>query len=80
MFFSQKKKVCEDNTYGPNCVKKCSPYCAGANNSCDRFDGSCVYGCIDGYFGDFCEYGKDYVSDDARIYIFVIMVRIIKAK
>ncbi|KAK3751428.1 hypothetical protein RRG08_051154 [Elysia crispata] len=47
--------VCESNTYGSNCSKRCSPHCGGANNSCDNRNGSCVYGCISGYHGDSCE-------------------------
>ncbi|KAK3778575.1 hypothetical protein RRG08_059543 [Elysia crispata] len=47
--------VCENNTYGPNCLDKCSPYCDGANSSCDRINGSCIFGCLDGYQGAFCD-------------------------
>ncbi|KAK3705413.1 hypothetical protein RRG08_033992 [Elysia crispata] len=47
--------VCENNTYGPNCSETCSPYCGGGNSSCDRINGSCVFGCIDGYQGALCD-------------------------
>ncbi|KAK3759975.1 hypothetical protein RRG08_006442 [Elysia crispata] len=48
-------RECENNTYGVNCSKHCSPFCGGADNSCDNINGSCVNGCIDGYYGELCD-------------------------
>ncbi|KAK3751427.1 hypothetical protein RRG08_051153 [Elysia crispata] len=45
---------CKENTYGSNCSQVCSPFCGGANNSCNRINGSCVFGCLDGYHGELC--------------------------
>nr|XP_022305539.1 receptor-type tyrosine-protein phosphatase alpha-like [Crassostrea virginica] len=40
------------NSYGENCRYPCSTHCI--NGACDRFNGSCVSGCFDGFIGDKC--------------------------
>ena len=57
-FLSLLQKVCENNTYGANCSKHCSPQCA-ANNSCDKINGTCAFGCVHGYQGAFCDRGGE---------------------
>ncbi|XP_062607535.1 multiple epidermal growth factor-like domains protein 10 [Saccostrea cucullata] len=44
---------CPQNTYGENCTHSCSANCA--NDTCDRFNGSCTGGCKEPYYGDMCE-------------------------
>ncbi|KAK3759982.1 hypothetical protein RRG08_006449 [Elysia crispata] len=46
---------CGRNTYGANCSKRCSPFCGGANKTCNSVNGSCVHGCVDGYQGGRCD-------------------------
>nr|XP_022305540.1 multiple epidermal growth factor-like domains protein 10 [Crassostrea virginica] len=53
---------CTDS-YGENCRHSCSQHCI--NDTCNRFNGSCLSGCKKGYFGDHCDqscvlsYGED---------------------
>ncbi|KAK3737731.1 hypothetical protein RRG08_016583 [Elysia crispata] len=54
-FLCEISPVCANNTYGTNCNEKCSRYCAGANNQCDKINGSCTFGCLDGYQGVLCD-------------------------
>ena len=41
------------DSYGEDCP--CSTHCI--NGACDRFNGSCVLGCVDGFIGDKCNQG-----------------------
>ncbi|GFS11395.1 multiple epidermal growth factor-like domains 10 [Elysia marginata] len=41
--------------YGADCKKPCSPLCKGAVKACDFVNGSCVFGCEDGYQGVLCD-------------------------
>ena len=43
------------NSYGEHCRKPCSKHCV--NGACDRFNGSCISGCVDGFIGDQCNQG-----------------------
>ena len=52
------KTVCVNNSFGVGCTEHCSPYCAGANKTCDVKSGSCDFGCVDGYYGTMCDRGK----------------------
>lgn len=40
-------------SYGENCRYSCSKHCY--NKNCDRFNGSCLVGCTDGFYGERCE-------------------------
>ena len=40
-----------DKSYGENCQYLCSPHCI--NQTCDRFNGTCLTSCKDNY-GDKC--------------------------
>jgi len=40
-------------TYGVNCEFRCD---TRVNKVCDRQDGQCTYGCIDGFKGDSCQF------------------------
>ena len=56
MFFFST--VCEDGKYGPNCLKTCSRQCGGEYTVCDKIEGICPFGCLDGYTGAKCNNGK----------------------
>lgn len=43
-------------SYGGNCKFLCAPHCY--NQTCDRFNGRCLLGCQDGFYGDLCERGS----------------------
>lgn len=43
-------------SYGENCQHPCSQHCY--NKNCDRFNGSCLTGCMDGFYGKRCDKGK----------------------
>lgn len=42
-------------SYGKNCRNACSMHCV--NETCNIFNGSCVYGCEEGFSGDRCDKG-----------------------
>lgn len=43
-------------SYGENCHYPCSQHCY--NRNCDRYNGSCLTGCTDGFYGERCDKGK----------------------
>lgn len=46
---------CEPGFYGSACqydCKNCLPQ--GTNKTCDKINGSCLHGCVDGYWGSHC--------------------------
>ncbi|XP_071159994.1 plexin A3-like [Mytilus edulis] len=43
---------CPPANYGPLCNKMCPVYCTGP---CDLENGTCTFGCLDGWSGDQCE-------------------------
>lgn len=43
------------DSYGEDCRNPCSKHCI--NGACDRFNGSCVSGCVNGFIGDKCNTG-----------------------
>ncbi|KAK3750035.1 hypothetical protein RRG08_027358 [Elysia crispata] len=45
-------KLCPKIKYGPNCGNQCSVGCAWG--VCDVRNGTCLYGCVGGYKGAFC--------------------------
>ena len=47
--------ACEDNTFGADCSETCSKTCAGPKKLCNHVNGSCIFGCDDGYQGERCE-------------------------
>ncbi|KAK3772808.1 hypothetical protein RRG08_000288 [Elysia crispata] len=53
-FICETYAACTNNTFGANCLEKCSPNCGGLNNACDNFNGFCFNGCDDGYLGERC--------------------------
>jgi len=48
-----KFSECSTGIYGVNFESRCDTY---VNRICDRFDGSCKYGCIVGIKGDRCNF------------------------
>ena len=42
-------------SYGEDCRYPCSVHCV--NQTCNRFNGRCVFGCHDGFSGDQCYQG-----------------------
>ena len=44
---------CTSGTYGVNCENSCDTC---VNKLCDREDGHCTYGCIEGFNGDSCQF------------------------
>ena len=50
--------ACNKRTFGANCSENCSKQCVGPNNDCNNVDGSCIFGCTDGYEGERCENRK----------------------
>lgn len=44
------------NSYGENCRYLCGLHCT--NQTCDRFNGSCLIGCADGFYGKACDKGN----------------------
>lgn len=43
-------------SYGENCRYPCAPHCY--NQTCDRFNGWCVWVCKNGFYGKMCERGN----------------------
>lgn len=54
------------DSYGEDCRYPCSKHCI--NGACDRFNGSCVFGCVNGFIGDKCNKGTCicYLSFDKK--------------
>lgn len=46
--------ACPPGLYGLNCSNKCSPNCV----SCNRFNGTCEFGCKPGWKGLTCQNGS----------------------
>ena len=44
-----------ENSYGGDCRYSYSTHCV--NGACNRFNGSCISGCVDGFIGDQCNQG-----------------------
>ena len=44
-------RKCSTTSCGVNCESRCDTC---VNRICDRFDGNCTYGCIEGFKGDRC--------------------------
>ena len=49
--------VCEDGTYGSNCVQNCSGNCLN-DSLCNKETGHCEAGCNPGYTNALCNQGK----------------------
>lgn len=47
--------VCGNGTFGANCEERCSPNCAGTNQTCDPLSGRCLNGCVSWFGGDMCD-------------------------
>lgn len=47
--------ACMAGTWGVECQQNCSENCARGNLECDRRDGTCIGGCLPGFYGDLCE-------------------------
>lgn len=47
--------VCPYGFFGRDCAKKCNETCLGCNN----INGSCDFGCIQGWRGYYCHEGDD---------------------
>ena len=48
----QPYTACPTGSYGINCLNDCTKNCN--ESSCDHINGSCQFGCQDGYSGDMC--------------------------
>lgn len=44
-------------SYGENCQIPCSQHCR--NKNCSIFNGTCLYGCTEGFYGEKCNKGKN---------------------
>ena len=44
---------CTSGTYGVNCEYRCDTC---VRKLCERQEGQCAYGCIDGFTGDSCQF------------------------
>ena len=49
--------VCDNSTYGSNCVHNCSRNCLN-NSPCNKETGYCKAGCNPGYTNALCNQGK----------------------
>ena len=49
-------------TYGVKCSKGCSQHCGGKDKACNNINGSCVYGCVDGFEGELCDSSKALIN------------------
>lgn len=49
-------------SYGENCKHPCSQHCY--NRNCDRFNGSCLTGCTDGFYGERCDKDTQMLRQD----------------
>lgn len=67
MFTSLYMHLACVQSYGENCGNSCSPHCY--NQTCDRFNGQCLIGCKDGYYGEKCNEGNDLPKLDVQIII-----------
>lgn len=50
------------NSYGENCRYSCGLHCT--NQTCDRFNGSCLIGCADGFYGKSCDRERLLINQD----------------
>ncbi|XP_064597916.1 inactive tyrosine-protein kinase 7-like [Liolophura sinensis] len=48
-------KACGAGTWGQECQLNCSNNCARGDQECDRRDGTCIGGCLPGFYGSLCE-------------------------
>lgn len=46
-------------SYGENCQFPCSIHCY--NQTCDRVNGRCLLGCKDGFYGELCDRGNEFL-------------------
>ena len=46
---------CPHGTFGEECLSDCFPNC---RDKCDQVTGACTQGCIDGWTGQMCDFGK----------------------
>ena len=53
---------CSNKTYGVKCSKGCSQHCGGKDKACNNINGSCVYGCVDGFEGELCDSSKALIN------------------
>ena len=59
-------RLCQDGYFGEECHQQCSPNCLGA--ICDKNNGRCTQGCVDGFRGDRCGIRRvGTVSDTGRL-------------
>ena len=56
LFFYTYYLACQMNSYGYNCVEKCSKHCFDPQR-CDRVTGKCEGGCQVGWKGTTCDTG-----------------------
>lgn len=67
MFISECVK-----SYGENCQNPCSQHCL--NQTCDRFNGKCLFWCEEGFYGEKCDKGRIFFFKVLIcIYIFTIV-------
>ncbi|XP_065925377.1 multiple epidermal growth factor-like domains protein 11 isoform X1 [Magallana gigas] len=56
---SMCNKVCNNNTYGPNCSKTCGHCIYLYGEKCNHVTGQCPRGCASGFQGDLCVESRD---------------------
>lgn len=54
---------CDDNYYGPNCIKMCNTGC----KSCNKSTGICDNGCNPGWRGVFCHEGYKHIKQASAV-------------
>ncbi|XP_064597926.1 fibroblast growth factor receptor 2-like [Liolophura sinensis] len=52
---NQCKEACGAGTWGHECQQNCSNNCVRGNQECDKRDGTCIGGCLPGFYGSLCE-------------------------
>ncbi|KAK0060673.1 platelet endothelial aggregation receptor 1 [Biomphalaria pfeifferi] len=59
--------TCSHLTYGPDCVHRCDDMCQKSeidNEICSPDTGICLHGCLKGFSGVRCEYGREFARPE----------------
>lgn len=60
-------------SYGENCQYPCSQHCY--NQTCDRFNGRCLYCCTEGFNGDLCNESKPFYVNVVHLILYLLTVK-----
>uniref|UniRef100_A0A8W8P2J8 EGF-like domain-containing protein n=1 Tax=Magallana gigas TaxID=29159 RepID=A0A8W8P2J8_MAGGI len=64
---SMCNKVCNNNTYGPNCSRTCGHCLYLYGEKCNHVTGQCPRGCASGFQGDLCVESRDEFKNKTTI-------------